>query len=110
MLDFIGDGANAMIRQEETEQKYNLDKHKDRLDKILDNWDKIIKTIKVEIPCFDEIDALYSSIGLAKKPSDIGIDDSIVFDTFIATKNIRDKYVLSRLAWDLGIIEEIILL
>jgi len=107
LLDFIGDGANAMIRQEEKEQKYNLDKHRERLGRILDNWDEIIKTVKAEIPCFDEIDALYSSIGLAKKPSDIGIDDSIVFDTFIATKNIRDKYVLSRLAWDLGIEKEL---
>ena len=26
---------------------------------------------------------------------------------FMATKDIRDKYVLSRLAWDLGILEEL---
>ena len=26
---------------------------------------------------------------------------------FMATKDIRDKYVLSRLAWDLGVIEEL---
>jgi hypothetical protein len=27
---------------------------------------------------------------------------------FRATKDIRDKYVLSRLAWDLGVLDEIV--
>ena len=27
--------------------------------------------------------------------------------TFQATKDIRDKYVLSRLAWDLGVMDEL---
>jgi hypothetical protein len=30
---------------------------------------------------------------LPKKPSEIGIDDNIIFDTVKATKDIRDKYV-----------------
>lgn len=107
LLDFVGDGANAMIRLEAKEQKYNLDKHRDRLDKIIDSWDEIIKTVGEEIPDFNQIDALYSSIGLPKLPSEIGIDDSIIFDTFTATKNIRNKYVLSHLAWDLGIDKEL---
>lgn len=107
LLDFVGSGANAMIRQEEKEQKYNLDYHKARLDKIISRWDEIIKTINDEIPSFHEIDRLYSSIKLPKMPNEINIDDGIIFDTFIATKNIRDKYVLSRLAWDLGIEKEL---
>ncbi len=107
LLDFVGSGANAMIRQEEKEQKFNLDNHKARLDKIISSWDEIIKTINDEIPSFHEIDRLYSSIKLPKMPNEINIDDGIIFDTFIATKNIRDKYVLSRLAWDLGIEKEL---
>ena len=103
LIDFIGDGADKMIEQEEKEQKYNLSSHGARLDTIIGKWDEIIKITDDEIPDFKTIDKLYSSIGLCKMPSDIGIDNGIIFDTFIATKNIRDKYVLSRLAWDLGI-------
>ena len=39
---------------------------------------------------------------------EIGIDESILKDTFVASKDIRDKYVLSRLCWDLGIADEIL--
>ena len=39
--------------------------------------------------------------------TEIGIDEELLPMTFKASKDIRDKYVLSRLAWDLGIIEEI---
>ena len=36
---------------------------------------------------------------------DLTSDDARV--TFQATKDIRDKYVLSRLAWDLGVMDEL---
>lgn len=29
------------------------------------------------------------------------------YETFKATKDIRDKYVLSRLAWDQGVLDEL---
>ena len=38
---------------------------------------------------------------------EIGISSEILPMTFKASKDIRDKYVLSRLTWDLGIIDEI---
>ena len=37
----------------------------------------------------------------------IGVDPALLPTIFRATKDIRDKYVLSRLAWDLGILEEL---
>ena len=38
---------------------------------------------------------------------EIGIDNKLLPMTFKAAKDIRDKYVLSRLCWDLGILDEI---
>ena len=40
--------------------------------------------------------------------AEIGLDEEILPLTFKASKDIRDKYVLSRLCWDLGIIDDII--
>ena len=37
---------------------------------------------------------------------EIGLDEDTLPMTFRATKDIRDKYVLSRLCFDLGIIQE----
>ena len=47
-------------------------------------------------------------IGMPKTVKDIGIDEKIVTLTFKAAKDIRDKYVLPRLCWDLGILDEIV--
>ena len=35
----------------------------------------------------------------------IGVDTETMRLSFLATKDIRDKYVLSRLAWDLGVLD-----
>ena len=45
---------------------------------------------------------------MPKTVKDIGIDEKIVTLTFKAAKDIRDKYVLPRLCWDLGILDEIV--
>ena len=96
-----------MIALEEKEQKYNKENHKKRLGIILDKWDAVINIIKEELPSSDELLELFRKIGMPKSVKEIGIDEDILPETFKATKDIRDKYVLSRLCWDLGIIDEI---
>lgn len=96
-----------MISLEEKEQKYNAEKHKERLEVIIDNWKKIIDIINEEIPPVCELEALYKKINMPLSIKEIGIDESLVADTFVVTKDMRDKYVLSRLCYDLGIIDEI---
>lgn len=106
LREFLGKSADGMIALEAKEQKYSTDSHKQRIKTIAENWDKILTVINEELPSYEELDALFSKLGLPKKPEDIGIDSSILPVTFKATKDIRDKYVLSRLCWDLGIIDE----
>jgi hypothetical protein len=52
--------------------------------------------------------ALMDTIQAPKPLQEIGIDETLLPTIFRATKDIRDKYVLSRLAWDLGIENELI--
>jgi glycerol-1-phosphate dehydrogenase [NAD(P)+] len=60
-----------------------------------------------ELPSSEEIEKLLDTIGISKDLSAIGVDTECARTTFQVTKDIRDKYVLSRLAWDLGIIDEL---
>ena len=53
-----------------------------------------------------EIERILDTIGAPKTEKEIGIDCDLR-TTFKATKDIRNKYVLSRLTWDLGVIDEI---
>ena len=66
-----------------------------------------MKIINEEIPSSEYIENIMNEISMPKTASEINIDSDIVPITFKATKDVRDKYVLSRLVWDLGIIDEL---
>lgn len=106
LKDFLGRGADAMIALEAKEGKYDIQKHSARLDRIIEHWDEILAVISDELPSVTELTALYDAVGMPKSMAEIGIDGGILKMTFAAAKDIRDKYVLPRLAFDLGIIED----
>ncbi len=103
---FIGKGAEAMIALEEKDKKYCPIKHKERIEKIIKNWDGILQIVNEEVPSQSFIGELLDKIDAPKRPEEIKICDSIL-PYFKATKDIRDKYVLSRLFWDIGVIDSI---
>lgn len=108
LRNFLGTAAESMIALEEKEQKYNKETHKRRLDVILQHWDDILKIMKEELPSSEELETLCKNIGAPTTLEEIGVEDEILPLTFKTSKDIRDKYVLSRLCWDLGVLDEII--
>jgi glycerol-1-phosphate dehydrogenase [NAD(P)+] len=97
-----------MIALEAKEQKYNKVAHAKRLDRIIEKWEDILRIIDEELPTSEEIKTLLIQIGAPISPEEIGLEQGIIPMTFLTTKDIRDKYVLSRLFWDLGIMEELV--
>ena len=108
LRQLLGKGAESMIALEEREGKYDVAAHTHRLETILDNWDTILQIIDEEIPSLQTLNAIMDAIDAPKTLAQIGIDEDLLSTIFRATKDIRDKYVLSRLAWDLGIEEELL--
>ena len=104
LRSFLGRSAETMIALEEKEGKYRKETHPARFAIIQNNWSQILQIINEEIPSFETLSQLLSTIGISK---DLGIDKKTAILSFLATKDIRDKYVLSRLAWDLGICGEL---
>lgn len=109
LAEFVGDGAEAMIELDKKEQKYDVRSHGERLEKIIGHWDEILAIIEEEVPSAKAIEELLDLIGAPKTCEEIGIDSSLMPMTFKASKDIRDKYVLSRLCWDLGILDELVI-
>ena len=107
LREFLGKGAEAMIALEKKEGKYRKDAHRARFAVIAEKWDEILQIIEDELPSSGEIAQLLDTIGISPELSVIGVDAQCARTTFMATKDIRDKYVLSRLAWDLGILDEL---
>ena len=108
LRQLLGKGAESMIALEAKEGKYNVDAHKERLEIILAHWDDILKIMDEELPSAAQLDALMDTIEAPKTLAAIGVDEDLLPTIFRATKDIRDKYVLSRLAWDLGVLDEIV--
>ena len=104
LLSFLGRSAETMIALEEKEGKYRKESHPARFAIIEENWSKIVQIIREEIPSYETLSQLLRTIGIAEDPA---MDQEALRLTFLATKDIRDKYVLSRLAWDLGICDEL---
>jgi glycerol-1-phosphate dehydrogenase [NAD(P)+] len=105
---FLGKGAESMIALEEKEQKYNIYTHKQRICVIIEKWEDILKIVDEELPAVDDLIKLFNAVGLPKTMAEIGVSEDIFPMTFKSAKDIRDKYVLPRLCWDLGIIDEIV--
>ncbi len=104
---FLGNSAETMIQNEAREQKFDKSKHGARLAKIQENWDVIIKILDEELPSYEALAAVMKTVGMPLEPACIDVDRENIQMTFKATKDIRDKYVLSTLAWDLGILEDL---
>ncbi len=101
----LGHGAEAMIAGEKKEQKYDKVKHTARLERIISSWDEI-REIIASLPKSDDIEAFMRSIGHPVSGIEIGLSESDIRSAFLMGKDIRDKYVLGRLLWDLGLLEE----
>ena len=108
LKEFLGKGADAMILLEQKEGKYSVQSHEKRLENILEKWGEIISIIKTEMPCVNQFNDILDKIKAPKTMKEIGIECNAL-TALKATKDIRDKYVLSRLLWDLGLLDSVIL-
>jgi len=104
--DFLGKSAEAMIALEKKEGKYDPEKHEKRLPVILEKWDTILSLLET-LPSAEKLEEIFQKIGLPLKNEGLENESFVLPMTLRASKDIRDKYVLSRLAWDLGVLEEL---
>ena len=107
LQDFLGRSAESMLALEEKEGKYDPVKHHSRIAYIAEHWQELVQIMEQELPAAAELERLLKAIGAPCSVEEIGLSADILRPTFEATKDIRDKYVLSRLCWDLGILEDI---
>ncbi len=103
LRELLGNSAEPMIEGEKREKKYDLAAHAARLEKIIANYDEIKDIILAEIPRYTELYELLKRLGAPMSAEDIGNDSALLPFMFIATRDVRDKYILSRLAWDMGV-------
>ena len=101
----FGKAAEAVIEQEHTKQhKNDAARHAARIENILAHWDEILQIIDEELPSSQSIAALMADLDMPMTPADIGINAQDTQDAFIASRDIRDKYLTSSMLWDMGLL------
>ncbi len=106
-MEYFGRTGEAIIKIEDREHKYDIKAHKKRLDKIVEKWYNIVAIINEELPSYEYVHGLFERIGFPTLPEQIGESTESARAAFTHTRDIRDKYILSRLTYDLGIDDEI---
>lgn len=102
MREKLGRGAEAMIALESREGKYDAAKHRTRIKKIAEKREDIVRIIDT-LPSSVELEAMMKQIGHPTDFAEMGLTDDDVNTAVEFARDIRDKYVLGRLLWDLGI-------
>ena len=59
------------------------------------------------LPSYGEVSSLLRLLGAPVSPEEIGIPEAETAVCFKATKDVRDKYILSSLAFDMGVLDQI---
>ncbi len=103
--EYIGSASVAMAKDALTSERYDREKHAKRLNKIIEHWDEILKVIDEELPSAHSMKELLDTIGAPCTAADIDIPEKETSLTFRVTRDIRDKYILSSLVWDMGEID-----
>lgn len=104
---FLGKSSDLLILLEEKEGKYDSAAHEKRLEKIMENWDGICDIIREEVPSPDTVREILKKTGAPESFEELGHTSEEVRTAFYMTADIRDKYIGSRLLWDLGLLYEI---
>ena len=68
-------------------------------------WGEICAIIDT-LPSYEQAAGILSAIGAPVEAKDLGYTAQQLRTTFTMTKDIRDKYIASRLLWDLGRLED----
>ena len=106
MRDSFGPTAETVIEIERKVGKHDPAKHAARLERIIDRWDDITRAMDEELPDLDAIVNLMKRLQEPTLPRTLGLSDGEVISALRCSQEIRDKYILSRLLWDLGLLDE----
>lgn len=100
--------ADGIIAIERTAGKNERAGRLRRAARAIDRWDEILELFETTLPGYAEVAALMLSLGMPTTPQEIGLTPDDVADALVCSRDIRDKYLLSSLIWDLGYMDEFV--
>lgn len=100
---FLG-AADEVVAQEKSCGKNDVEKLLPRLDCIRENWSKI-QALAGSIISWKEVESILLQLDAPTKPADIGVEKEMALQAILYAKEIRNRYTVLQLLWDLGELE-----
>lgn len=79
--------------------------HKKRLEQILAHWDEIRETVETLLPNAAFAEDILKHLGADYRPVHVGIDKNTVYNSLLYGKELRTRYTVFQMLWDLGELE-----
>lgn len=98
--------ADGVISLEDKVGKNGSTEHCKRIQVVEEKWPEIIAAIKEWLPQAEEIENILLSVRLPINPLQVGVDAGMIFDCVRYAKEVRNRYTILQLLWDLGLSEQ----
>ncbi|MBQ6545356.1 MAG: sn-glycerol-1-phosphate dehydrogenase [Lachnospiraceae bacterium] len=99
------DAAEGILDLEEKSGKNDPEKLLKRLDVIEEHWDEI-RALAAAVPKASGIYEKLEKLDAPRRPADIGLSPEYVHDAVRYAKELRDRYTILQLLWDIGRLDE----
>ena len=101
-----GPAAQGVIDMEATAQKNEVTAHLRRINAMEKNWAEITALLEA-LPASETVADLLKSLDASYLPSQIEVDEEMLRNTFRYCKEVRARYTILQMVWDLGLLEEL---
>ena len=98
-----GQGAREVLQLEEKTGKNSPDQRRQRLLVTAERWDEIQSAIQ-NMPSGEDVAALLTSVHGPAYPHEIGLSPDALWDGIVYGKELRARYTILQLLWDLGLL------
>ena len=103
ILRIYGKAAPGVLKLSLQGNRNSMEEKKKRFNSIRAHWETIV-SILTEGPSVSEIEDLLKRAGAPMNPKEIGVDERIVFDSILYAKEIRPRYTVLQLLWDIDLL------
>ena len=101
-----GPAAQGVIEMELQSGKNDTAGRLARIERMEEHWEDILSILQ-ELPSSYAVKELMSELQAPCSPSAIGIDRPLLKDTLLYCKEIRARYTILQMLWDLDLLEEL---
>ncbi len=100
------DAAPGIIALEEKCKKNDISARNQRLAFYKDHWSQMQAMIEDNLPQVKDMENLLQMLGGPINPAQIGVSSEMVEDGVVLAKEVRDRFTLLQILWDLGLSED----